>query len=131
MECRRRRRPTSDAQHPGDAVQFGQQFRGGLEAVLRALVEHAHDEALDRAGYMRLSTGSEYIFHLGNLLTPKWKQVAAEYAVTVNGASRNSHIAMDKLRRRLRKNSIVKRVLLKLYGGIFNLYYYDESKKQS
>lgn len=107
---------------------------GPLEATL-ALggAELEFDQAIDKAGFMRLSTSSQYVFHLGNLLTPKWRQVAAEYSVSTNGASRSnsSPVAMQKLRRRIRENSIVKRILLKLYGSIFKLYYYGEGKHQS
>jgi glycosyltransferase involved in cell wall biosynthesis len=106
---------------------------GPLEAAFAlGKSERDFDEALDNAGYMRLSTASQTIFHLGNLLTPKWRLKAAEYGVGVNGNGRaeNSAGAAAKLRRRLRENSVVKKVLLKVYGGIFNLYYYSESKKQ-
>lgn len=107
---------------------------GPLQATLAlGRAEREFDQAIDKAGYMRLSTSSQYIFHLGNLLTTKWRQVAAEYSVSLNGGSRSttSPVAMQKLRRRIRENSIVKRMLLKLYEEIFNLYYYGEGKHQS
>jgi GT2 family glycosyltransferase len=87
------------------------------------------DEALDEAGYLRLSTESQYVFHLGNMLTPTWKQVAREYSVAVPVARSNGSITRaEKLRQRVRQNPLVRRVLLRLYGGIFNLYYYGDGK---
>jgi glycosyltransferase involved in cell wall biosynthesis len=107
---------------------------GPLQATLAlGRAELEFDEAIDRAGYMRLSTSSQYVYHLGNLLTTKWRELAAEYSVSINGARRrtSSPAAMQKLRLRIRENSVVKRVLLKLYGSIFKLYYYGEGKHQS
>ncbi|HVQ36406.1 MAG TPA: glycosyltransferase family 2 protein [Pyrinomonadaceae bacterium] len=107
---------------------------GPMQATLAlGRAELEFDEKIDRAGYMRLSTGSQFVFHLGNLLTNKWRQVAADYSVNVSGATRSSSssLPMQRLRLRIRENSVVKRVLLKLYGSIFKLYYYGESKHQS
>jgi hypothetical protein len=73
------------------------------------------DQALDKAGYMRLSTASQYVYHLGNALTSKWKQVAREYSVAVPATRNNgSTTTAEKLRQRVRQNQTVRRVLLRL-----------------
>ena len=83
------------------------------------------DTALDKAGYMRLTTTSQYTHHLGNVLTPKWRQIAEEYEVETRHGDSGSAVVNERLKRRISENRVVKRGLLKLYGSIFNLYYGD------
>ena len=96
-----------------------------VTAPLHNRDDRQFDQALDAAGYMRLAAASQYVFHLGNVLTPKWRQVAEEYAVPVRPVSQvsGSVAGMQRLKHRMREHPAVKRVLLKLYGGIFDLYY--------
>jgi len=94
--------------------------------------ERQFDEILDAAGYMRLSTPSACVFHLGNVLTAKWREVANEYGLALKADSQSSDSVTvgNRFKQTVRDNPVVKRALLKLYGTIFNLYY-DDRKRQS
>jgi glycosyltransferase involved in cell wall biosynthesis len=88
------------------------------------------DQMMDKRGYLRLSTAEQYVFHLGNTLTPKWRRVAEEYSLPIKTSSNGSQsrFSASRLKQQVRENPVVKRVLLKLYGEIFDLYYYGEGK---
>jgi glycosyltransferase involved in cell wall biosynthesis len=69
------------------------------------------DQKLNEAGYLRLCTPEPYVRHLGNRL--------GEKPVLGIGAKK----AKPGLRRRLLNLPVVRRGLMKVYDGIFRLYY--------
>ena len=80
------------------------------------------DEAVEAAGVMRLSVLTPFVQHLGNVLTPEWGRVAREYGIAARSSDRPDRAGSAQWKLRLREIPVVKRMLLKVYNEIFNLY---------
>ena len=81
------------------------------------------DEKLDRAGFLRLSTDTPLVWHMGNVLEEKDWQEISEY--NINGgevhAVSKQEIEHDTFVDRLVNTSLGRRVVLKFYGILFEL----------
>lgn len=85
--------------------------------------EKDFDELVSNHGYMHLSTVEGHIYHLGNTLTPKWRQKAGQECVSLDSTGENELRPMPRNIRRILGIGPVRAVLLWLYGLFFRLLY--------
>jgi glycosyltransferase involved in cell wall biosynthesis len=70
------------------------------------------DQRLDEAGYARLAVSRPLVYHLGNVLTPRWKAEAERLGVAVPAASQPEP---GTFARRLAHNRVIRRLIIELY----------------
>lgn len=77
------------------------------------------DQKIEQMQLLRLSTTDVYVHHLGNTLTPEWREWLEKLNVATSVGIKN----ISAWQRRIARNRIVKSVLLRVYGYLFRLYY--------
>jgi hypothetical protein len=74
------------------------------------------DEAIDAAGYLRLSTVERYTRHIGNLISPALQEAARRLGLEAGRAQ-----LMARRKRGLGRIPAVRRILLALYNRMFKI----------
>jgi hypothetical protein len=77
------------------------------------------DHKIQAAELLRLSTNNVYVHHLGNTLTPRWRQWLQRLGA---GQEETSTRAIGSWEQRFSQNRYVKGVLMRLYNYVFRLY---------
>ncbi len=85
--------------------------------------EKDFDELVSSHGYMHLSTTNGHIYHLGNTLTHKWREVAKREGVELLSKEENELVPLPLIIRKVLGMRPIKAVLLWLYGLFFRLLY--------
>lgn len=85
--------------------------------------EKDFDELISNQNYMHLSTIEGHIYHLGNVLTPKWREIAQQEKVELCSQQENEIKPMPRILRMILELRPVKAVMLRLYGVFFRLLY--------
>lgn len=90
-----------------------QQWSGRLMGQMIEL-----DEAIDRAGYLRLATVERYTRHIGNVISPELREEAQRLGLQVETGRLRS---LDRSRHWLARLPGARRILVGLYNRLFNL----------
>jgi glycosyltransferase involved in cell wall biosynthesis len=94
----------------------------GLPMRVGRLMEGPREmmDRLDDAGYSNLAVDGCFVHHLGNTLPPKWREVAQRHGLQPESQPLSSDHSWSS---RLGRVSLVRRVLIRLYDGLFHVLY--------
>jgi glycosyltransferase involved in cell wall biosynthesis len=81
--------------------------------------DKSFDKMIENMGYLRVSTVKAGVYHLGNILTDKWKPELEKYNISRNTSNRNNKLRLKIILR----FKPVYWILLRLYALLYRLVY--------